>query len=284
MERLIQQCRNCFVEESFWVPANAPKERKLCGLEKLAMAIFKQHTNGCSDWDPNLSGAEWWVQLRQPHLTSAKHAINFHWDKDEDLVDHCEINVHPHISTVTYLTSTGAPTAVVPFRTQPQYNKFKKQTVSDAILSWPSAGKHIRFDGRFFHGVPSDLYRANDDSEWRVTFLVNVWLNHKPLGVDEILPETIKQFGLLPDVVPINFSTPSEIREMKSTTDWKESRIPFGGLSRDLVLTIRFPGIEAPGTSLHITYDPEDTPKVLKRKLLLRRFVRFLQQKRLKTE
>ena len=48
------------------------------------------------------------------------------------------------------------------------------------MLSFPHAGKHVAFDGRFVHGaVPlTDACTAGT----RITFLANIWLNHIPLG------------------------------------------------------------------------------------------------------
>jgi hypothetical protein len=43
------------------------------------------------------------------------------WDKDEDLVDDYGVNVHPAISTVTYLTDCGAPTLVLNHRAPMMY-------------------------------------------------------------------------------------------------------------------------------------------------------------------
>ena len=41
-----------------------------------------------------------------------KNGIHFHWDKDEDLrlLMGGNMYIHPHISTVTYLTNIGPPT------------------------------------------------------------------------------------------------------------------------------------------------------------------------------
>jgi len=61
-----------------------------CGLEKLAMSIFKHHTQNAS-FNPSKSGVEWWVQVRQGNggrtrRQTADVSIGMHWDKDEDLV------------------------------------------------------------------------------------------------------------------------------------------------------------------------------------------------------
>ncbi|CAN0470561.1 unnamed protein product, partial [Scytosiphon promiscuus] len=52
-----------------------------------------------------------------------------------------------------------------------------------AWISRPSLGKHICFDGRYLHAAPADLASGGGGgrtSRTRVTFLVNVWLNHAP--------------------------------------------------------------------------------------------------------
>ena len=53
-------------------------------------------------------------------------------------------------------------------------------------MSYPLAGKHVSFDGRFLHGASRELARPTDVEEGyeRVTFLVNVWLGYKPRGID----------------------------------------------------------------------------------------------------
>jgi hypothetical protein len=94
---------------------------------------------------PQHCGAEWWVQIRPSPETTSRYTapsytdnkgndteikenqsttadndgISFHWDKDEDLRLLCDgtVYVHPHLSTVTYLTDGGdtlaSPTLIV---------------------------------------------------------------------------------------------------------------------------------------------------------------------------
>jgi hypothetical protein len=40
-------------------------------------------------------------------------SINWHFDKDEDLLDEYGVYIHPFISTVTYLSDVGSPTVVI---------------------------------------------------------------------------------------------------------------------------------------------------------------------------
>ena len=57
--------------------------------------------------------------MREPG--QGDETIGLHWDKDEDLVDNQGLNVHPHISTVTYLSDWGSPTLILEKKTPVQY-------------------------------------------------------------------------------------------------------------------------------------------------------------------
>ena len=72
------------------------------------------------------------------------------------------------------------------------------------FASYPVLGKHIAFNGRLLHGCPSSCALPRGPSvskstsklknkaatvgvgDQRVSLLVNIWLNHKPLGVEPI--------------------------------------------------------------------------------------------------
>ena len=163
-------------------------EQPRCYLEKMALEIFNHHVPQLSSspnffYDCQTSGAEWWVQLRpSPHGTGrysmladpndddendmAKSGISFHWDKDEDLRQMCggSMYIHPHISTVTYLTNLGCPTMVFNKRVDPLSGEHVVNNedcdATEGFLSWPKRGKHLSFDGRFLHAAPSDLMEA----------------------------------------------------------------------------------------------------------------------------
>jgi hypothetical protein len=146
----------------------------------------------------------------------AKEGISFHWDKDEDLRLMCggSMYIHPHLSTVTYLTNLGAPTMVLSKTVNPMTGEVivEGEGGTSGFISWPQNGKHLSFDGRYLHAAPSDLMEEgmfdkqcafevtpnmNDKDKKilerrhrRVTFLVNVWLNYKPFNVNAF-PETM---------------------------------------------------------------------------------------------
>ena len=95
----------------------------------------------------------------------------------------------------------------------------KKSRVEDSVyISWPKIGKITTFDGRCLHAAPSALSGFPEEEEEedvnekeseeddndddgdeensidskRITFLVNVWLNHKPI-LSENLPEEVRE-------------------------------------------------------------------------------------------
>ena len=235
---------------TFWVPASQSQSPR-CYLEKLALEIFHHHvpSNGSYQYDATTSGAEWWVQIRpSPPVTGRysmllsttksdddkngngdsydKDGMSFHWDKDEELckMSNGSMHIHPHISTVTYLTALGGPTFVLSKRVDPMTGRYYvrdeaddnnvkdddgkvSSTTVEGYVSWPRRGKHLSFDGRMLHGAPSNLmeeglfeqqindinYTESDNNDARkilirrqrrVTFLVNIWLNYRPYGVN----------------------------------------------------------------------------------------------------
>ena len=201
-----------FVGDSFWLGVNAQPR---CALEHLARAVFSAHARGCaSRFDARKTGAEWWVQLRRdtcegervnpfnPDDASDPAGVSFHWDKDESLVDAYGVNVHPALSTVTYLGDSGAPTMVADKTAPVMYEDIEafRGAIPHAVLSHPETGKHLSFDGRMLHGAPRELARAAalaggaKKKPTRATFLVNVWLGHKPADVEPFPEEALGEF------------------------------------------------------------------------------------------
>jgi len=254
LDELLYDCEisDCgLMPRTFWVPCQDFGPR--CSMEQMALDVFDHHVKRNQQqqdeglcFDAKTSGAEWWVQIRpSPEKTGrysmldkndnpenddnndvdmAKEGISFHWDKDEDLRILCGGNtyVHPHLSTVTYLTDIiAAPTLALNIRvnnltgewiipdTCTNHSSKEDNDKVEGFLSWPKFGKHLSFDGRYLHAAPSDFMEPGEfqkqseipddeknnealtESERkklkrrrrRVTFLVNVWLNYKPFGV-----------------------------------------------------------------------------------------------------
>ena len=241
---LLDDCREAFTAraatkregpysagETYWLAADAEPR---CALERLAKRVFEAHTReaaaalaaeepgvfknagAAAGFDPRRSGAEWWTQV-----VDVDDEIGMHWDKDYAL-EAADVNVHPHIGTVTYFSSAGAPTFFARKRTPTFFREsvagafedfetdrdaaFRRvkprHSNANAFLSFPAFGKHVAFDGRWLHGALPELSQKNEGSpsaseaaraddargetkkknkrRERVTFLVNVWLNHVP--------------------------------------------------------------------------------------------------------
>lgn len=127
--------------------------------------------------------------------------IGIHFDADYGLEDALPCLIHPHISTITYLSDIGVPTLILNKHSPPPEDEGKVSlagTIEQGYLSYPKIGKHIAFDGRMLHGASAAFFPSspasssagkNSDGK-RITFLVNIWLNHSPLDA-EVLPEEI---------------------------------------------------------------------------------------------
>ncbi|CAL1154128.1 unnamed protein product [Cladocopium goreaui] len=151
MENLTKTCRLLFpLDGSSWMPCTADPR---CLAERLAQEVFEFHAKGFA-FDPKRSGAEWWVQIR---VAVERHGVN----------------VHPHLSTVTYLTECGAPTLILQCRNslRPSETAQVYGSLAGGTLSWPKLWKHLAFDGQLLHGtVPKALAKRLGDLPHRFTF------------------------------------------------------------------------------------------------------------------
>ncbi|KAK3271180.1 hypothetical protein CYMTET_20455 [Cymbomonas tetramitiformis] len=181
-------------EKSFWLSAETTPRMN---LEKLARLIFDHHTEGL-EFDSTQSGMEWWSNVsHSDKIFRAKDAygsIDFHFDKDETLHTKHNMFVHPQLSTVTYLTDVGAPTIIFEQRIS-STGDFSTSKVSKGFWASPEVGKHVKFDGRFLHGAPAEMLATESAPYTRVTFLVNIWLNHRPADISEFPDHLLSQVG-----------------------------------------------------------------------------------------
>jgi hypothetical protein len=251
---------------TFWVPCRGMKPR--CTLEQFAVDVFHHHVSSDVEYDPTCSGAEWWCQIRpSPEKTGRysmhcpnddddqdgtdpfEQGISMHVDKDEDLriLTGGTTYVHPHLSTVTYLTDFGSPTIIMNCRVHPFEGTWIVPSSEncegpvEGFVSWPLRGKHTSFDGRYLHAAPCDLMEdgvfekqiqftpSEDDEKWnkiqkrrhrRVTVLVNIWLNYKPFDVKPF-PDTMieKMSGSIDDSkrVRLQFEANTNSSTVKNT-------------------------------------------------------------------
>ncbi len=172
-------------QDTFWIGAGCEPR---CALEALALQIFEHHCGGSEMRRAARSGAEWWVQMKDPSAAGEEaRQICFHWDKDERAHALHGFYVFPQLSTVTYLSDGGAPTVVLDRRPDSFSGDISSEPISEGAACFPERGRHLVFDGRKLHAAPLELARA-PTSDRRVTFLVNCWLNHRPSGVREFPP------------------------------------------------------------------------------------------------
>ena len=226
LQSMLKTCRLVFaLDGSSWMPC---KQTPRCFAERLALTIFRHHTAGCS-FDPACSGAEWWAQVRESGHN--EEGIQFHWDTDEVAVERHNVNVHPHLSTVTYLSDCGAPTLVLACRNsrRPSSTETTYGGIQEGALSWPRLWKHLVFDGQFLHGtVPA----AQDSSTGqRVTFLVNIWLNHRPSNCNRLAKKLSRRLGdaAIPANMLSELQQPSVVWEddQRSLRSWVANLEPF---------------------------------------------------------
>ncbi|CAM9580047.1 unnamed protein product, partial [Chrysoparadoxa australica] len=185
--------------DTYWIQADAEPR---CALEAIALNIFTEHCQKAK-FNPACSGAEFWTQV-----IGREDDIGWHFDKDYSL-ELSGVNIYPHLATVTYLTQGGGPTSIIHKPGSSHCGQGIEGEATKLWISFPQRAKHISFDGRNLHGAPADLSEialnkrkgkskrkrseevdkaAADGTSERVTFLVNVWLNHRP-GSAEVLDE-----------------------------------------------------------------------------------------------
>jgi len=181
----------------FWMPAQM-KPKSI--LEEYALDVFWFHVKRLG-WTAeavarlgSAAGAEFWVQRRVASQPLAMRGVNWHFDKDENMLDDSGLCVHPFVATATYLTGKGAPLVVLTRPTlrtgadgapEPEEPDLGKGgTEHYAFVAFPSRGLHIAFRGNLLHGVPPLLESRKGE---RLALLLNVWLRHRPLSMHRCL-------------------------------------------------------------------------------------------------
>lgn len=222
-------------------------------LEDLALQIFHFHTKD-TQFIPELSGAEFWTQV-----VDCQDDIGFHWDRDYGLESDTGVNIYPHLATVLYLTDMGGPTFIVS-KVGSLYSQDDHSGEADEIIiNKPMVGKHVKFDGRLLHAAPSlvlvestnddkeviptdrDIHKIGiaeldtqlinkkecDDKPKRITFLVNIWLNHVPKQAQSYPVDAINSF-----VSPV-----SEFKLFSNTSNVVDSKKGSSQQQTDAVIT-----------------------------------------------
>jgi hypothetical protein len=208
-EKLLNQATELvkYSKDTFWIDESCFADgASLCDLERFAWIIY-QHHKAESRWqETKQSGAEWWVQIKQfsnsvSTRTNTDEAIDLHYDKDEELAANFSLGAFPALSTVTYLTESQDMTPTIVFSRR--YEDDDEAPISEMLVSHPKLQKHLAFEGNLLHGVPSHHLlrkkspssvdkKISEQNDLRITFLVNIWITHKPLNV-QVLPDEIRE-------------------------------------------------------------------------------------------
>eukprot|EP00392_Amoebophrya_sp_AT5.2_P003053 g3058.t1 len=142
-----------------------------------------------------LCGAEYWAVVVEDGDN-----VDLHFDKDYVLEEEFGVNLHPLFGSVLYLTDGGAPTVVTGVREEyvpgkssgaakakakGKANKKSGPTNTSCteacFVSYPSAGKHLVFDGQLLHFADPLLQKAKPVGKKRIALLVNLWVGHRPV-------------------------------------------------------------------------------------------------------
>ena len=175
--------------------------------------------------------------------------VGMHFDADYGLEEQLpNYMLHPRVGTITYLSETGVPTLILDKRSPPPSDTEKQSlggNVGKAWLSHPSFGKHVAFDGRLLHGAPSEYFPAvankerilqsgdanepktkkikvgenvhrkngNALSGKRITFLVNIWLNHCPIDAEVLEDDVVDKLTTIWENIQENSEEKSNLKE-----------------------------------------------------------------------
>jgi hypothetical protein len=216
LDEVLNDCRECFdckqssgsysTGTTFFISADA---KPRCTLERLALEIFRHHTREIPEMDSSSSGAEWWTQY-----IDTRDDIGFHWDRDYGLEEESILR-YPDIATVTYLSGNGGNTIIADLAGDLEITEeligttdsFSRFAVSRLIPR-----KHIAFSGHLLHGAPSNMYEVeevddkisedeySEEGMHRVTFLVNIWINHKPKQILQVSNKLMKKLSDKTDI------------------------------------------------------------------------------------
>jgi len=145
-------------------------------LEKTVYDIALFHFKRLSvDFHPDNHYIEFWWK-------SSTNYTNMHLDCDEfEKEKNCKY-LHPICSSVTYFNSHPCPTVITPFNLEAyKFKEFPCET--EIVFSFPRDGKHIVFDGNFFHGSAILDKEDPDTKANRYILAINLW-TRKPSHIE----------------------------------------------------------------------------------------------------
>ena len=181
-----------------WLPLGATPEY---GMEQLVALLVNRtlsERRGCGGALDRAAGVEWWLRIH-----GGREGLGFHHDSNW-LDVRAGLNrslAFPLCSSVFYLTDEGGPLValrprdtalrptVVPaaaaaageypalYRTLlSRIHAAQAAGKSDSLVSYPKFGKHVRFDGRVYHGGLGELAPpTSSDADLRISVVVAFW-------------------------------------------------------------------------------------------------------------
>lgn len=223
---------------TYWVGAGADRA-SLSTVERAALDVFELHSRGAA-YDERSSGAEWWTL----DLAAGDGSVAWHFDRDYALEG--DVNLSPHVATVTYLGGDGAPTVVVPLVAPSDGTLPVAGRGGECFASLPVAGKHMSFDGRFLHAAPDGIFKAESEAGKRATLLVNVWLDWRPEDADVLPPAVRAKLSTAPSP-KLDFARERKIVALPvPTASVAEARSwTFAAGSRATKIALRVPALAA---------------------------------------
>lgn len=165
-------------KNTWWMPLVGQDGARTQPVSDLEAAIHALHELDFGSAVTPIVGAEWWIQEQGPD-----QGIGFHYDKDEAYASEHMTMRFPEVSTVTYLSASGAPTLILN-QTTPDGNEEIPPLPREGFVVHPHPNKHLIFRGNLQHGVSALLARrppgeqqtkGGEPGTPRRTLLVNWW-------------------------------------------------------------------------------------------------------------
>jgi len=142
-------------------------------LEKTVYDIAMFHFKRLNiEFDQEKYFIEFWLKSKTKYSDT-------HVDCDEYEREHNHNYIHPICSCVTYINDHPCPTVITPINLESYtYKDFPQET--QLYFSFPKEGKHIAFDGSFFH-CAANLDHSIEDTN-RNILCINLW-DRKPTNL-----------------------------------------------------------------------------------------------------
>ena len=126
-------------EHSSWMPLH-DKTGTRRHDPRSAIESCVQHLHGLvfGDRKTPIVGGEWWLRVEE---AEGNQGLGFHFDKDESYMTRRKVIRFPEVSTVTYLSSFGAPTLVLNQTIGDGANAMQPQLANAALLAHPQQNR-----------------------------------------------------------------------------------------------------------------------------------------------